>query len=114
MPTKGELVCALNSPKPIRPFVKASLLLDNVCKMSTPPLSSLPDTYLYEYRGANLLCVAIVFIPIEILFVSLRYYSRYLIKTPTGIDDILALPSLIACLNVNVLAISKCHVSLKN
>lgn len=75
--------------------------------MSTlPNTSDLPPSYFYEYEGAKLIAVATAFIPLEILFVALRYYSRNMHKTAKGLDDILIAPALICCLAVDIIAIS--------
>ena len=64
--------------------------------------SALPDhlseKYLNEYIGKRLVGVAVVIILLNTLFVTLRYWSRYLQKAPFGWDDILILPSYISCL----------------
>ena len=65
--------------------------------------SALPDQlsekYLDEYIGRRLMAAALVIILMNTIFVTLRYWSRYLQKAPFGWDDILILPSYISCLS---------------
>ena len=75
--------------------------------MSTESLSDLPSAYLNENIGARLIRVAVAFIVLEFIFVTLRYYSRYTIKTRVGLDDVLITPALIICLCLNSLAIGE-------
>ena len=72
-----------------------------------PTTSDLPPSYIYEYRGAKLIAVAVAFIPLEILLVGLRYYSRYVHKGAKGLDDILVALALVFCLVVNAIAIGQ-------
>ncbi|TEY39884.1 hypothetical protein BOTCAL_0448g00100 [Botryotinia calthae] len=67
--------------------------------------SNLSTEFLREYSGDQLMAVAITFIPINVLFVSMRFFARSLKKAPLGLDDILVIPSLILCLTLSVLAI---------
>ncbi|KAM0794239.1 hypothetical protein BDR22DRAFT_776243, partial [Usnea florida] len=70
-----------------------------------------PLAYLQEYTGSKLIAVATAFIPLEIAFTGLRYYSRSMHKTALGLDDILVAPALFFCLtidtNVHGLAMTK-------
>ncbi|KAJ5624536.1 hypothetical protein N7510_000845 [Penicillium lagena] len=71
--------------------------------------SSLHTTLSPEYLAANiggrLIGVASAFIPIIILFLSLRFFSRYLTKTPWGLDDTLAIISGFILIGLSALAI---------
>lgn len=62
-----------------------------------PPQDFAPE-YLYNYAGTKLIVIASIFIPLEVLFVALRTYSRALNHTEMGLDDILIWPSLLVCL----------------
>lgn len=75
-----------------------------------PTTSDLPPSYLYEYTGAKLIAVAIAFIPLEIFFVGLRYYSRYMHKTAKGLDDYLVAPALMFCLALDILGIGQSNI----
>ncbi|APA06276.1 hypothetical protein sscle_01g010460 [Sclerotinia sclerotiorum 1980 UF-70] len=66
---------------------------------------SLSQQFLHEYSGHQLMVVAITFIPINIISVSLRFLARSLKRTSLGLDDILVIPSLILCLTLSILAI---------
>ena len=70
-------------------------------------MPSLPSAYIHEYTGSKLIAVAAAFIPLEIAFVGLRYYSRSTHKTAVGLDDILVAPALIFCLTLDVLGIGQ-------
>ena len=72
---------------------------------STTP--SLPPAYLHENTGSKLVAVATAFIPLEITFVGLRYYSRFMHKTAIGLDDILVAPALLSCLTLDALGIGQ-------
>lgn len=56
--------------------------------------------YLAEYNGYSLFVLAITFIVVEVLCVSLRFYSLKLGKVPWGADDTLIVPGAIFCLAI--------------
>lgn len=66
--------------------------------------TSFPPGYLEAYCGAKLMHTGIAFIPLEIFFVLVRYYARYLSETSWRLDDALILPSLI--FNLALISIS--------
>ena len=58
-----------------------------------------------EYSGQKLIIFTAIFIPVQIISVSLRYLARYLIKGPWGFDDIVVFMSLasqmcMACISI--------------
>lgn len=57
--------------------------------------SSLSPEYVSAYSGKQLIAVAVAFVPIILIFVSLRFYSRHLSGTKWGLDDYLILASVI-------------------
>ncbi|KAI9644955.1 hypothetical protein NHQ30_006990 [Ciborinia camelliae] len=67
--------------------------------------ANLSPDILREYSGRQLMVVAIIFIPINIIFVFMRFFSRRLKKSPLGLDDLLVIPTLILCLTLSILAI---------
>lgn len=69
--------------------------------------TELPPGYLQEYTGDQLLVIAIVFIPLNVMFVAMRFLARSLQKAPLGLDDILVIPSLILCLSLSAIGICK-------
>ena len=71
---------------------------------SSPPL---PPEYVREYRGDTLRDVAIAFTVLEILFVGLRFLSRWIGKKPLGLDDWLMGPGLIISIGLNACTIGK-------
>lgn len=74
-------------------------------------ISHMPPGYLHEYTGTKIVILAIAFMPIQIAFVSLRWYSRRLCKTYLSVDDVLSFPALFFCLAVDILAIGLCFSS---
>ena len=54
-----------------------------------------PSLLLPEYGGTKLLTFTAIFVPTQIIAVGLRYFSRYLINGPWGLDDIVVLVSLL-------------------
>jgi hypothetical protein len=74
--------------------------------MSATP-AAYPPGYLEQYCGDTFLRVGIAVIPVEIIFVALRYYARYLSKTPWRLDDLLILPSLIVNMAVSACCIGE-------
>lgn len=67
----------------------------------------LSPEYLYEYVGTKLIVIASIFIPLEVLFVALRTYSRSLVKSRMGVDDVLIWFSLLVCLVLCIESIGK-------
>lgn len=67
----------------------------------TPPSS----TYLQEYNGTKLVAVSVALMVLEILCVGLRFISRRLSKTATGLDDWLIGPSFVFRFGLTVIAI---------
>jgi FtsH-binding integral membrane protein len=61
--------------------------------------------YIYEYTGGKAIIVASIFIPLELAFVCLRWYSRSLKRAESGIDDVLVWASLVVCIILNVYCI---------
>lgn len=47
-----------------------------------------------EYSGRKVFVFTAIYIPVQVIFVALRYLSRYLVRGPWGFDDILILASL--------------------
>lgn len=56
-----------------------------------------PPGYLDEYRGQILVGLAIAFLVIETICVSLRFYARSIGKVRWGADDTLIIPGFILC-----------------
>ena len=54
-----------------------------------------PSLLSSEYEGTKLLTFTAVFIPIQVVAVSLRYLARYLVGGPWGLDDTVVLTSLL-------------------
>lgn len=72
---------------------------------------SFPPGYVEQNVGSYTLTVAIAFIILEIIFVALRFTSRHLSKTHSGLDDVFIVPSLVFCLGICVLAIVEVKVA---
>lgn len=68
---------------------------------------SLPPQYLEAYIGHELVAVAAMFIVLDIICVTLRIFARHLSKARPGPDDYLVVPSLIFCVAVCAICISK-------
>lgn len=75
--------------------------------MSSSDASQLSPEYISEYNGGQLIAVAVAFIPILSIFVSLRVYSRYLSKVHWGLDDYIVLVSFVIQIGASALAICK-------
>lgn len=56
--------------------------------------------YLHEYNGESLRAVAILFIVLVTICVSLRFYARRLGAIRWGLDDTLIIPGTFFCLAV--------------
>ena len=54
-----------------------------------------PSLFLPEYSGTKRLTFTAVFVPIQVIAVSLRYLARYLVEGPWGLDDVVVLTSLL-------------------
>ena len=63
--------------------------------MAVPPSSTVGPEVSAEYSGNRLIIFTAIFIPVQIFCVALRYFVRYSIKGPWGLDDILGLTSLL-------------------
>ena len=68
---------------------------------------SLPPQYLEAYIGHELVAVAVMFIVLDIICVTLRISARHLSKARLGLDDYLIIPSLMICVGVCAICISK-------
>jgi len=77
--------------------------------MSTTTLSAttLSPDYMSAYSGDTLRDVAIAFAILEIIFVSFRFASNYVGKTPLGADDWLMIPALILCLGLDITSLGR-------
>jgi hypothetical protein len=47
------------------------------------------QAFLAEDRGPAIIATSLVMITLSTLFVGLRYYARYLMSTPFGIQDVI-------------------------
>lgn len=47
-----------------------------------------------DYSGRRVFVFTAIYIPVQVIFVALRYLSRYLVRGPWGFDDILIMASL--------------------
>lgn len=63
------------------------------------------QAYLDANIGDRLTGVAIAMLPITAFFLALRFYSRYLTRTPWGLDDALAAVSGVIAIGLSALAI---------
>ncbi|KAF4628667.1 hypothetical protein G7Y89_g9484 [Cudoniella acicularis] len=61
--------------------------------MTTPSSQQFPPGYLEEYKGAAPVAVSITFIVLEIFFVALRFWARYIGRVKWGLDDFLMVPA---------------------
>jgi hypothetical protein len=69
--------------------------MDDLSQLFTP--GHLDPAFLGQYNGASVVICAIVFIVLEILFVTLRFISRKMMNTPWGWDDTFIVASAILC-----------------
>jgi hypothetical protein len=75
------------------------------------------EAFLAEDRGHSIIVTASVMIGLCTLFVGLRFYARYLMSTPLGIQDVIAPFAWLAQMGVCATAISEsisswtCHGS---
>ncbi|MCJ1380722.1 hypothetical protein MMC17_003830 [Xylographa soralifera] len=65
-----------------------------------------PPGYLEQYQGNPPLVLAITILPLEILFVGLRFYARRVGRVRWGADDTLIIPGAILCV-----ALCACGIS---
>ena len=72
--------------------------------LSNRRVVTFPPSYAQEYDGGSLYAINIAFIILEIIFVALRFYARYLSNAKLGVDDILMVPALIVVISVAVLS----------
>lgn len=63
--------------------------------------------YLAEYKGSRPYRVAIVFLCLETICVTLRFWARRIGKVAWGTDDTLIIPGTILCLAVCACAIGE-------
>lgn len=77
-----------------------------------PPASSFPPGYLEEYNGNTLLGIAGLFIGLNTVFATLRYYARRQTTAGTGWDDFIIPMAWLANCGLCVLGISM--LSLRN
>lgn len=70
-----------------------------------PRSQTYSEEYLKADIGYRLTGVAIAMLPIVVVFLSLRFYSRYLTRTPWGLDDSLAAMSGFISVGLSALAI---------
>ena len=76
--------------------------------MSTPSVvRTYPPGFLKEYQGDRLLATSIAFIIVDVLFVTLRIYSRRLAGTTRSWDDYLIPPALVFNIGVCIVGICK-------
>jgi hypothetical protein len=65
------------------------------------------EAFLAEDRGRSIIVTASVMIALCTLFVGLRFYARYLMSTPLGVQDIVAPFAWLAQMGVSATAISE-------
>ncbi|KAJ5292192.1 hypothetical protein N7478_001443 [Penicillium angulare] len=63
------------------------------------------EAYLTAFIGYRLTGVAVAMLPITTFFLALRFYSRFLTRTPWGLDDTLAAVSGVISVGLSALAI---------
>jgi hypothetical protein len=64
-----------------------------------------------EDRGPSIIITASIFIVLSTLFVGLRYYARYLMRTPFGVQDVIVPFAWLAEVGLCVTGISKTALS---
>jgi hypothetical protein len=69
------------------------------------------EAFLAEDRGHSIIVTASVMIALCTLFVGLRFYARYLMSTPLGVQDIIAPFAWLAQMGVCATAISEFSLS---
>lgn len=60
-----------------------------------------------EYSGSKILIVTTILVPVQVFCVTLRYFVRYRIKGPWGLDDVVVVASLVLQLGMAGVAIGK-------
>ncbi|MCJ1344611.1 hypothetical protein MMC31_002814 [Peltigera leucophlebia] len=70
------------------------------------PHSTFPPGYLDEYIGFKLLWFSSASIAINICFVGLRFYARYVGKTSLGADDYITILSLVFAVAIGAIGVS--------
>lgn len=66
-----------------------------------------PPEYVAETRGPRVIAVACLFIFLDVGIVTLRFATRYVYKTKSGIDDFLIIPALVFAVGICAIAIGK-------
>lgn len=66
------------------------------------------EAYLQEYNGHKLIAASVALMVLESVCVGLRFVSRRLSKTATGLDDWLIGPSFVFCIELSVISICMC------
>ncbi|KAL8836141.1 MAG: hypothetical protein Q9170_003034 [Blastenia crenularia] len=61
--------------------------------------------YLNQYNGDSLHAIAILFIVLVVIFVTLRFYARRMGRVAWGFDDSLIIPGIIFCLGLCIAAL---------
>lgn len=74
--------------------------------MASNEPESLPPPTDGEYAGYTLVVFTGIFIPVQIMFVGLRFYARYTLHA-WGWDDLIVLVSLVMQLIIGALCIGK-------
>ena len=74
---------------------------------SSQDFPTIDTKYSKEYRGDGLRDVAIAFTVLEVMFVGLRYFSRWIGRKPLGLDDWLIAPGLVATIAATACAFGK-------
>lgn len=67
--------------------------------------STFPPGYLDEYIGFRLVWLSSAFIAINVCFVGLRYYARYVSRISIGADDYITIFSLVCAIALSVIGI---------
>ena len=64
-----------------------------------------PSELSNAYSGNKLLVFTAIFIPAQVICVTLRYLARYLVKGPWGLDDAVVLLSLALQLSMGAISV---------
>lgn len=67
--------------------------------------STFPPGYLDEYIGFKLVWLSSAFIAINVFFVGLRYFARYVSRTSIGADDYITIFSLVCAIALSAIGI---------
>ena len=73
--------------------------------MASSEAQSLPPGYNDEYKGNQLVGVAVTFIILDILFVGARFFAKTRVVAGLGADDYVLLPALPCALSCCILSI---------